>query len=180
MLNFTLPVPATCAIAALVPMIMGFIWYNPKVFGTAWMASAGLTQETAMKGFNMPLVFGLSYLLSFFLAFSLQYVTIHQMGFFSMMMDPDSQKQLGDHSSPLYIHAKAVYDMCGTNFRTFKHGAFHGTILGVFTILPIIATGAMFERKGFKYIAINAGYWIVCLAIMGAIVCHFTPNKSIF
>jgi hypothetical protein len=178
MLNFTLPVPAVCAIAALVPTIMGFIWYNPKVFGTAWMASAGLTQETAMKDFNMPLVFGLSYVLSFFLAFSLQFVVIHQFGFFSMMMDSDSQKQLTDHSSPLYIHAKAVYDMCGTNFRTFKHGALHGSLLGIFTILPIIATSAMFERKGFKYIAINAGYWIVCLAIMGAIVCHFVPARG--
>jgi hypothetical protein len=180
MLNFTLPIPAVCAIAALVPMIMGFIWYNEKLFGKAWMEGAGLTKETAMKDFNMPLVFGLSYVLSFILAFSLNFVVIHQNGFFSMMMDPDSQKQLGDHTSPLYIHAKAVYDMCGGNFRTFRHGAFHGTLLGVFTILPIIATNGMFERKGWKYILINAGYWIVCLAIMGAIVCHFTPAKSIF
>jgi len=58
MLNFTLPAPAVWGIAALVPTIIGFIWYNPKVFGTAWMASAGLTMETAMKGFNMPLYSG--------------------------------------------------------------------------------------------------------------------------
>jgi len=175
MLNFTLPVPAVCAIAALVPMIMGFIWYNPNVFGKAWMAGAGLTMETAQKDFNMPLVFGLSYVLSFILAFSLSFVVIHQYGFFSMMLDADGQKQLMDHSSSLYGHTKAIFDMCGSNFRTFKHGALHGTLLGVFTVLPIIATSAMFERKGFKYIAINAGYWIVCLAIMGAIVCHFMP-----
>jgi hypothetical protein len=172
--------PAAVGIAALVPTIMGFIWYNPKTFGKAWMDSCGLTQETAMKDFNMPLVFGVSLILSFFLAFSLSFVTIHQMGFFSMMMDPDGQKQLADHSSATYMHAKALFDMYGTNFRTFKHGAFHGAVLGVFTITPIIATSAMFERKGFKYIAINAGYWIVCLAIMGAIVCHFMPYTGIF
>jgi hypothetical protein len=179
MLIFTLPAPAVWAIAATVPMIMGFIWYNPKVFGKAWMASCGLTPESAQKGFNMPLVFGLSYLLSFMLAFSLSFVVIHQYGFFSMMMSPDDVAALKDHSSPLYGHVKAVFDAFGTSFHTFKHGALHASLLGVFTILPIIATGAMFERKGFKYIAINAGYWIVCLAVMGAIVCHFMPIKPL-
>jgi hypothetical protein len=138
------------------------------------MASAGLTQETAMKGFNMPLVMGLSLLLSFLLAVSLLGLTIHQFGFFSMLASPEDQKALSDHSSALYGHVKYLMDSNGTSFRTFRHGALHGVLLGIFTILPVIATNAMFERKGFKYIAINAGYWIVCLAIMGAIICHFT------
>ena len=68
-------------VAALVPMVMGFIWYNPKVFGTAWMQASGLTQETAMKGFNMPLVMGISLFVSFLLAFSLNPIVIHQFGF---------------------------------------------------------------------------------------------------
>jgi hypothetical protein len=176
MLNFTLPMPATVAIAALVPTIIGFIWYNPKVFGTAWMKAAGLTPESAMKDFNMPLVMGVSLLLSFLLAFSLQFIVIHQGGLFSMLMDgKNPNPDMADKSSVLYGHVKYIMDNYGTNFRTFKHGALHGTILGVFTIMPVIATGALFERKGFKYIAINAGYWIVCLAIMGTIICHFMP-----
>ena len=179
MLNFTLPSPAAIAIAALVPTIMGFIWYNPKVFGKAWMESAGLTMETAMKGFNMPLVMGLSLFFSFMLAFSLAPITIHQYGFFSMLMTHDGQAQIADKNSELYGHVKYIMDNFGTSFHTFRHGALHGTLVGVFTILPVIATGAMFERKGFKYIAINAGYWIVCLAIMGAIVCHFMPYKTL-
>jgi len=114
------------------------------------------------------------------LAMSLQFVVIHQFGFFSMLMSPEDVKTLQDHTSPLYMHVKAVYDSSGTTFHTFKHGAFHGTVLAIFTILPVIATSAMFERKGFKYIAINAGYWIVCLAIMGAIVCHFMPTSGVY
>ena len=180
MLKFTLPGPAVWAIAALIPLIMGFIWYNPKVLGKAWMEACGLTPESAMKGFNMPLVFGLSYIFSFILAFSLSFVVIHQFGFFSMMLDAEGQQLLADHSSPFYGHVKAVFDQSRGSFHTFKHGAFHGALLGVFTILPIIATGAMFERKGFKYIAINAGYWILCLAIMGAIVCHFMPTTGVY
>jgi hypothetical protein len=40
-------------------------------------------------------------------------------------------------------------------------------------MLPILATNALFERKGFKYIAINAAYWIITLAVMGGIICQF-------
>ena len=180
MLKFTLNPLLTIFIAALVPTIIGFIWYNEKVFGKAWMASAGLTKESAMKGFNMPLVFGLSLLFSFLLAFSLAPVVIHQFGFFSMMIDAEGQQLLANQSSPFYGHVKAVYAQCQGNFHTFKHGALHGSLLGVFTILPVIATSAMFERKGFKYIVINAGYWILCLAIMGAIVCHFMPTTGVY
>jgi hypothetical protein len=31
----------------------------------------------------------------------------------------------------------------------------------------------MFEKKSVKYVAINAGYWIVTLAIMGGIICQW-------
>jgi hypothetical protein len=50
-------------VAALVPMILGFIYYNPKVLGGVWMAETGLTEEK-MKGGNMALVFGVSLILS--------------------------------------------------------------------------------------------------------------------
>ena len=58
-------------------------------------------------------------------------------------------------------------------FRTFKHGALHGTMAGIFIALPILGTNALFERKGWKYILINTGYWTVTLAIMGGIICQF-------
>lgn len=61
----------------------------------------------------------------------------------------------------------------GDNFRTFKHGAFHGTIISLLLVLPVLATNALFERKGFKYIAINWGYWAVTLTLMGGTVCQF-------
>ena len=43
-------------VAAIVPMIMGFIWYNPKTLGTAWMKAAEVTEEK-MKGANMAVIF---------------------------------------------------------------------------------------------------------------------------
>lgn len=33
----------------VVAYIIGFIWYNPKTFGTAWMKMVGLTMKDAEK-----------------------------------------------------------------------------------------------------------------------------------
>lgn len=60
-------------IAAIMPMLVGFVWYNPKVFGNGWMKAAGLTEADAKKG-NMAVIFGVSlvmaFLMSFFLLFN--------------------------------------------------------------------------------------------------------------
>ncbi len=61
----------------------------------------------------------------------------------------------------------------GNNYRTFKHGVLHGVLGGVGLILPVLATQAMFEKKTVKYVAINAGYWIVTIALMGGIICQW-------
>ena len=71
-------------IAAIVPMLIGFIWYNPKVLGTAWMKAADVSEEK-MKGANMAAIFGLSFLFSFFLSMAIQFMVIHQWSFFSIL-----------------------------------------------------------------------------------------------
>ncbi|MEZ0005884.1 hypothetical protein ABH942_001241 [Flavobacterium sp. 28YEA47A] len=148
-------------VAALSTLVVGFIWYNPKVFGTAWMNSAGLTEEK-LKGANMAKIFGLSILFAFFMAFILQFLVIHQWGVLGATGgDPDK-------AGPAYDAFMAQY---GTNFRTFKHGALHGFMTGLFFTFPLVAINAMFERKSWKFIFINSGYWIVNLTIMGGIIC---------
>jgi hypothetical protein len=37
---------------------------------------------------------------------------------------------------------------------------------GIFMATSIISINALFERKSFKYISINAGYWIICMGLM--------------
>ncbi|WP_317191325.1 DUF1761 domain-containing protein [Flavobacterium agrisoli] len=59
----------------------------------------------------------------------------------------------------------------GGAFRTFKHGALHGFITGIFFALPIIGINGLFERKSWKYIFIHAGFWTVTLTVVGAILC---------
>ena len=147
--------------AAISALVVGFIWYNPKVFGNAWMQAAGMSEEK-IKGGNMAKIFGLALFFAILLAFSLQFLTIHQTGALGMIG--------GDPATALPSYNSFMADY-GTAFRTFKHGALHGTIAGLFIALPIIGTNALFERKSAKYIFINSGYWIVTLAIMGGIVC---------
>ncbi len=157
-------------LAALVPMVMGFIWYNPKVLGKAWMHAAGMTEEK-MKGSNMALVFGLAFLFSFFLSMAMQFMVIHQFHLYSILMNEPGMK---DPNSEVSMMVKGFMEKYGTNFRTFKHGALHGALGGIMIALPIIATNALFERKSAKYIAINAGYWIVTMTLMGGVICAFS------
>jgi hypothetical protein len=150
-------------VAALVPMILGFLWYNPIGFGNVWMAEDQMSEEK-IKGGNMAVIFGISFLLSIMLSFFTQVLTIHQMGAFGMIGgDPSAEDVL-----PSF---QAFMNDYGTNFRTFKHGALHGFLAGIFMALPLIGINALFERKSWKYILINAGYWTIVLVIMGAIIC---------
>ena len=152
-------------IAAIVPMVMGFIWYNPKVFGTAWMAASGMTEEKAKQS-NMAVVFGVSFLMSLMLAFIMQSMVIHQFHIASLFF----KMPVEDANTPEGALYHQMMELFKTSWRTFKHGALHGFIGGLFIALPIMCTNALFEGKGFKYIMINAGYWIVTMMIMGGII----------
>jgi len=150
-------------VAALSSFVVGFIWYNPKVFGTIWMKEAGLTQEQLQKG-NMLKIFGLTFIYAFMLAFMLQNLVIHQSGALGMVGGP----MLAETAKPSFAAFMADY---GDAFRSYKHGALHGFMSGLFLGLPIISINGLFEHKSWRYMAIQAGYWTVIMTIMGAIIC---------
>lgn len=147
--------------AAASALVVGFIWYNPNLFGNAWMKAAGMTDEQ-VKGGNMAKIFIMAFIFAFILAMAMQMLTIHQIGAMGMVG--------GDIEGALPSYAAFMADY-GLAHRSFGHGALHGAMSGIFVALPIIGTNALFERKGAKYILINTGYWIVTMAAMGAIVC---------
>ena len=148
-------------LAALSTLVVGFIWYNPKVFGNIWMKESGLKEED-MKGANMIKIFGLSIVYAFLISFVLQMIVIHQFGALGMVG--------GDPSKAMPSYNAFMSDY-GTAFRTFKHGALHGFITGLFMILPVIGTNALYEKRSFKYVMVTAGFWIVSFMIMGGIIC---------
>ena len=156
--------------AALIPLLVGFVYYHPKVFGNAWMKAAGVSADGAKP--NMILVFGLTYVFSVMLGVALLGIVIHQMGAYSMLVgQPGFDAKAAD--SEAWQTFTALMAKYGDRFRSFKHGAFHGTLAGIALALPIVTVNAMFERKSWKYIAINAGYWIVSLALMGGVICQW-------
>jgi hypothetical protein len=150
-------------VAAFSSFVVGLIWYNPKVFGTIWMNETGMTEEKARQS-SMLKVFGLTFVFSFMLAFIMPTFVIHQFGALGMVGGPSEVEK----AMPSYLAFLSDY---GNVFRTFKHGALHGSMIGLFVALPVIATNCLFEQKSFKYAAITSGYWIIVMTILGAIIC---------
>lgn len=148
-------------VAAASTLLVGFVWYHPKVFGNIWMKESGMTLEK-IKGGNMLLTFVVSFIYAFLIALVIRFLAVHQTGALSMVG--------GDASiaKPSFNAFMADYGMA---FRTFKHGALHGFITGLFFALPLIGTNALYERRSFKYTLVTGGYWTVCFMIMGAIIC---------
>ncbi|MBW1656923.1 DUF1761 domain-containing protein [Flavobacterium quisquiliarum] len=152
-------------ISAIVTLVVGFIWYSPKVFGTIWMKENNLTQEELRKG-SMFKIFGLTYIFSLMITMTLMSLTIHQSGAIGMVGGPP----LMDSAKPSFAAFMADYGMA---YRTFKHGALHGFMSGLFFAFPLIGINGLFERKSWKYIFIHTGYWLITLTLMGGIVCGF-------
>lgn len=63
-------------LGGLIPMVLGYVWYHPKVFGNAWMKSLGLTIEDLRQG-NMAVTMGLATLCAIFLAWRINDYSSH-------------------------------------------------------------------------------------------------------
>lgn len=155
--------------AAIIPLITGFLWYSPFAFANTWMKEADMTEEK-IKGSNMGLIFGLTFLFGIFLSLILVSIVIHQTHYYSIMANDPA---MNDPNSAVSQATKTFMDTYGSNFRTFKHGAFHGALVGVLMGLPIIGIISLFERRSRKYIFIHAGYFILTLSLMGGVICAF-------
>lgn len=163
---------AYCAAAALIPLIIGFIWYNPKVFGKAWMNAAGLTEKD-LEGANMIKIFGLTYLFSFLLAVEIGPSVIHQMGMNSLMVS-ELQKETPDQE--MLDFYDEFNEKFGEKHRSFGHGVFHGILGGLLWGLGLIGITALFERRSFKYIFLHLGYWVICTGLIGGVLAQFAPT----
>jgi hypothetical protein len=150
-------------LSAFSSLLVGFIWYNPKVFGTIWMKESGVSEEKPNTATIVKTMLA-AYIYAFLISFVMQFLVIHQSGALGMI-GGDVSKAL-----PSYNAFMADY---GTNFRTFKHGALHGFMTGLFFCLPVIGVGALFERRSFKYTLIAGGYWVITCMLMGGIICQW-------
>ncbi|WP_353083749.1 DUF1761 domain-containing protein [Flavobacterium sp.] len=150
-------------LSAFSSLFVGFIWYNPKVFGTIWMKEAGVSEEKPNTATIVKTMLA-AYIYAFLISFVMQFLVIHQSGALGMIG--------GDEAKALPSYSAFMADY-GTNFRTFKHGALHGFMTGLFFCLPVIGVGALFERRSFKYTLIAGGYWAITCMLMGGIICQW-------
>lgn len=154
---------------ALIPLLVGFFWYGKALFGNAWMAATGLTEEKAQSG-NMLLIFGLTYLFGLFLSFAMMQWGVHQyatQGLFA------TQAGFAEGSGEFFNYYQDFLTKYGHLHRSFGHGAVHGGFAAVFLALPFIAINALFERRSWKYIMIHFGYWFITLVLISGTVNQF-------
>lgn len=154
-------------VAALIPMVVGFIWYNPATFERIWLKAAGLSKEDINSG-NMLKTFGLSYLVAILLAAGLNYWVHHDMAIGNTILkDPNigvaADSVLAQETVKFIEVIKARYDH-------FGHGAVHGLFASIVFLLPVFVSNSLFERKGFKYIMVNWGYWTLTLVLMSGVL----------
>lgn len=117
-------------VAAISAFGVGGIWYGP-LFRTAWMDAFNLSEEHLAKR-NMPMVFGLSLLLSLIAAANLE----------------------------AFIGAEA----------TLTFGIFAGFAAGLGWVAVFLGIIYLFEMRSIKGYLINAGYCVIALTVMGAIL----------
>jgi hypothetical protein len=159
--------------SAFIPLIVGFIWYNPKVFGALLKKAERIPNEDVNQG-HAPWVYLLTYIGSYYIAGALGGIVIHQRGLLSMLAN---QPDLHTAGTALNTNVQGLLDQYGTNFRTFKHGALHGFYTGLYLALPVLGIIALFEKKNWLYIFIHGAYWIVCLTLMGGVICAYMPMQ---
>ena len=154
---------------ALIPLAVGSLWYSNFLFGKIWFRTSGMTEEKMSPG-NMLLIFGLTYLLGLFLSNGLAAWSVHQMMTENLfVMQPGYSDQAGEY----YEFFQTFITKYGTLHRSFGHGAVHGVVGALFLALPLIGINALFERRGWKYIAVHVGYWLVVMVLMCGVLSQF-------
>ena len=118
-------------VAAIVPMVLGALWYTPALFARPWMRAVGRT-EAEMGGM------GLGYVLSAVAAVLSSYALAR-------------------------IERWAQVD-------DLWNGVLVGLLVWVGFVAPVLAVTTYFGGRPRVLWFINAGYQLVSLAIMGAIL----------
>ena len=134
-------------IATVMPMVVGFVYYHPKVVGGAWMKANGFTLEgmSPPKPVMYLLCLGVSALLaSFFWAWVTGVGGLEQL----QVVDPKD----------------------GHSYVTFKHGVGHGILFSITVLLPIFVTMKIFEQRSWSWAIVNWGYWCITSIMMCGIL----------
>lgn len=153
-------------ISALIPLLVGFVYYNPKLLGSAWLRAAGITDEEARQG-SMIKICLLTYLFSLFVSYIIFLFSVHQSSVFQLFMS----EILANSNAEMTTYYEEFMATYGDKHRTFGHGVIHGVELTFFMGLGLIGINTLFERRPMSYLWIHLGFWVICGALMGGVLC---------
>jgi len=156
-------------ITGLIPLIIGSAWYSPALFGKTWMKVSDTSEEKVRSG-NMLVIFGSVYIFGVLISLMMAQVAIHQNAIYGLFATAPDFQNATSEMSKTFNNLMTNY---GDRHRSFGHGAVHGAFTTVLLIFPIIAIVALFERRGWKYIFLHSGYWLVTLILISGVLCHF-------
>lgn len=153
-------------IAALLPLMIGFLWYHPNVFGTRL---AQIHDEPLAKNRSLGKTI-LIYLFSILLAYVLTLMSVHQSAIFQLFfMDPE----LANANSEYHTFINDFMETYGNRHRSFGHGMVHGAEAGLFFGLAFLGITTLMQNKPLKHIWIHLGFWVTCCSLMAGVVCAF-------
>lgn len=132
-------------VAAIIPNAFGALYYG-FIFEKPWLKSLGMTSED-MKGRNELLIYGLSFLMAFIVAFFLNFII-----------------------GMVHKDVNAAGELILASHHTFDHGFLHGSLLAFTFVAPVIVSLGLFQKNTAKNILINVVFWIICFGLMGGIV----------
>ena len=134
-------------VAALIPMIMGFIYFHPGLMGSVWMKANGFIKENMTP--PKPIMFLVAFVCSLLIAFFLWGWVTGAGGIeTSQVKDPND----------------------GHSFVTFQHGVFHGIAFSLLVLIPIFITMKIFEMRSWAWALVNVGYWSISVILMCGIL----------
>jgi hypothetical protein len=124
-------------LAVAVNMVIGFIWYAPQMFGSAWMKMNGLTKKDTQANRTTPMIAML--VLAIVQAYVLRHFVVYSGAF------------------------NPTYSATSVGFLT-------GLWAWIGIVAPVMGASYMFAGRRKKLLAIDAGYYLVALPIMGIIL----------
>lgn len=133
---------AAYAVAVVAQMAVGFLWFHPSVMGKMWAKANGVSFEE-LKPKNPGMVYGITILYTLLFTF-----------FLMTNITGPGQDQAPD----------------GHSYHTVQHGLAHALILTILVILPVLGTPALHEGKPKGWMMVQISYWLVRLAVAGAII----------
>ncbi len=153
-------------IAALLPLILGMIWYHPNVLGTKL---AQVTGEPLVNNRSLGKMITI-YLLSIFLAYILTLMSVHQSAMYQLFfMDPE----LTNANSEYSIFINEFMAKYGDRHRSFGHGMVHGAEAGLMFGLAFLGITTLMQNKPFRLVWIHLMFWILCCSLMAGLTCAF-------